>query len=360
MRYWGRKSKITLIILLVVFSTTSFCNAAEASTLSDGFNTVWGFINKNIVSQVKKDFCKNYILAISTGEWKQGEFRTDLGKRVCTSYSVPANAAGEISSTAVQSLNGNLAISDTNSLSTSSINNPAPEVYSTNSGVQNSYLDINQIISLTNKERKNNDASLVNLKTNSILGKIAMIRTNDMFANQYFEHNSPTGDNASKEAAANGYAYITIGENIALGNFDGSQGLLDAWMNSPGHRANILNKNYTEIGVYATKGLYKGQTVWIATQIFGKPLSGCTEPDSVLKDKITKYKISADSILASINNIDAELKTLSQSDVSAYNAKVAERNTYAGLYNNLASEIKSSVAEYNKEVSDFNSCIKTI
>ena len=131
-------------------------------------------------------------------------------------------------------------------------------------------------------------------------------------------------------------------------------------MNSPGHRANILNKNYTEIGVYVMQGVYKGQNVWIATQIFGKPLTGCKEPDKTLKDNIAKYKVSADSIMASINKIDVELKTISTSDTQAYNSKVAERNTLAGLYNNLASEIKISVAEYNKEASIFNSCIKLI
>jgi hypothetical protein len=221
-------------------------------------------------------------------------------------------------------------------------------------------LDANQIIYLTNQERKSNSSSLVNLQNNNILRNIASIRVKDMFTYQYFEHNSPSGDNASKEAAKNGYSYITIGENIALGNFGGSAGLLTAWMNSPGHRANILNKNYTEIGVYAEQGIYDGKNVWIAAQIFGKPLTGCNSPDVTIKNKVNQYKVSADSLLTNIKNIDAELKTISSTDTQTYNSKVAERNTVAGLYNNLASEIKTLVSQYNSQVSAYNTCIKTL
>jgi uncharacterized protein YkwD len=273
---------------------------------------------------------------------------------------VPSNTASKITETPVQHLNGNATISGTQTPSTSSVNSPTPDVYIPNPNITGTNLDSNEIIYLTNQERKSNDSSLVNLLYNNILATIAEIRVKDMFNLQYFEHTSPTGDNASNEAEKNGYSYITIGENIALGNFGGSQGLLTAWMNSPGHRANILNKNYTEIGVYAEQGEYNGQSVWIAAQIFGKPLSGCNEPDSTLKDKVSQYKVSATSLLTNINNIDAQLKTLATSDTQAYNSKVAERNTLAGLYNSLASEIKTLVAEYNGEVTAFNACIKTI
>lgn len=337
-----------------------FSNVAEASTLTDNISNIFSFINKTIIGQIRNDFCHNYIVSISNGEWKEGEFRTNLGKNVCTTYTVPTSNTDKIIPSNVQSLNGNATVSKTETPVNFSINNPTPDVYVPELSANAADLNIGQIISFTNKERKNNDSSLVNLKENNLLKNIAAIRVKDMFNYQYFEHNSPMGDNASKEAAKNGYTYITIGENIALGNFPGSSGLVTAWMNSPGHRANILNKNYTEIGVYAMQGTYKNQNVWIAAQIFGKPMAGCTSPDAVLKDNIAKYKVSADSILNNINNIDAELKTMSSLDTETYNSKVAERNTLAGLYNNLASEIKTSVAEYNSEVSIYNACIKII
>jgi len=341
-----------LLIPFIFLSMALFCNVANANTFSDGVSSFFSFLNKNIIGQIKKDFCKQYVIAFSSGEWKAGEFRTNLGKNVCTDYSA--------NSEKIDDLNGDTAMSQTDIPGTFSVNNPTPDVYAPYFIGGGTNLNINKIISLTNSERKDNDPELINLKEDNALTNVAVIRVKDMFAHQYFEHNSPAGDNASKEAVKNGYSYITIGENIALGNFDGSAGLVTAWMNSPGHRANILNKNYTEIGVYAEQGNYNGQKVWIAAQIFGKPMAGCAEPEKSLKDNISQYKISADNILSNIKKIESEIKLLNAADAQTYTSKVAERNTLAGLYNNLASEIKTLVTEYNKKVATYNSCIKTI
>ncbi len=355
----GASNRKILVILLVFLSAALFCNVAKANTLTDGISSVFNFINTKIIDQIKKDFCNQFVLHVSNGDWKEGELRTNIGKTVCAS-STPSAPAEKIAKDAIQPLNENFAVSKTETLSTSSVNNPIPDVYVPNPALNGSDLNIDEIIYWTNLNRKNNDSNLVNLKENSVLTKIAVIRVKDMFTNNYFEHDSPTGDNASKEAVKNGYGYITIGENIALGSFDDSQSLVTAWMNSPGHRANILNKNYTEIGIYAQQGIYKGKNVWIAAQIFGKPISGCIEPDKILKDKITKYKVSADSILTDIKNMDVELKIINSADIQTYNLKVAERNTLAKSYNKLTAEIKSSMVEYNKEVVAYNLCIKTL
>jgi uncharacterized protein YkwD len=375
MAFFKKNSRKILIMSLVFLFATLFCNVAKAEFLTGGISGIFNFINTRIVAQIKDDFCKNYILSISTGEWKTGEFRTNLGKQLCASASYSyqkspqtgsqlqassSDVVSKITKVIIQLLNGSSTVSATETQTVSSVNMPTPNVYVPDLTENGSDLNAGLIIYWTNYERSNNSSSLVNLKENSVLTNIAEIRVRDMFAKQYFEHTSPVGDNVSKESAANGYTYITIGENIALGNFGGSIGLVTAWMNSPGHRANILNKNYTEIGVYAMKGTYDGQSVWIAAQIFGKPLSGCTEPDATLKTKVNQYKNSASTLMNSINAIDAELKTISSSDTVTYNTKVLERNNDAKLYNNLASEIKTSVAEYNSEVTAYNVCIKTI
>lgn len=349
----------------LVFGTIFVCfffllNFAKIS-YSAGFVTdisgLFNFVNNNILGQLKKDFCNNYIISVSNGDWKEGEFRTNLGKNICTGYSV-TNTTEKIPTVSVPKTTETPSISKTNIVNKAPVINPTPEpiVGSSTNGTD---LNSGLILYWTNIERSNNGTGLVNLKQNNVLENIAQIRVKDMFAKGYFEHNSPTGDNASKEAAKNGYTYITIGENIALGNFGGSRELVTAWMNSPGHRANILNKNYTEIGVYAEHGMYNGQSVWIAAQIFGKPLAGCSQPDPALKEKIAKYKISANDLLTQIKAIEAELKTMDSSNVISYNQKAAEHNSLATLYNNLAAEIKKSTAEYNTQVSVFNTCIKT-
>ena len=61
---------------------------------------------------------------------------------------------------------------------------------------------------------------------------------------------------------------------------------MTAWMNSPGHRANILNPHFQEIGVAVGKGMYEGHETWIAVQSFGMPLSACPASDANLKIKI--------------------------------------------------------------------------
>ena len=121
-------------------------------------------------------------------------------------------------------------------------------------------LNDSEILYWTNIARSDN-GGLAALNEDTTLDKIATIRVEDMFAEQYFDHYSPTGDNVSLEANANGYSYITIGENIALGNFGSSRDLVTAWINRPGHRANILNTGYTEIGVAAEQGIYQGSEI---------------------------------------------------------------------------------------------------
>src|SRR6185369_15716694 len=113
------------------------------------------------------------------------------------------------------------------------------------------------------------------LKENALLDKAAKKKLDDMFAQQYFEHINPQGKGPSDLAKSVGYDYIAIGENLALGNFKNDAELVQAWMDSPGHRANILNKQYTEIGVAVGQGTYEGKKTWLAVQEFGRPTSSC-------------------------------------------------------------------------------------
>ncbi|MFH1627026.1 MAG: CAP domain-containing protein [bacterium] len=377
MKIFKNSGKI-FIILLIFLSVFLFCNIAKANNFTDNFqntfniiknitepiknniSSVFNFINNNIIGQIKKEFCHNYFLAISKDEWKKGEFRTNLGKKNCVSSDISKTTTADTDKIiqTILKTNKNLIVQIKKTFTNPSVNNPIPTVYIPNAIISGTDLNINQIIFFTNEERKNNNTNLSNLKENNILKKIAIIRVQDMFVKQYFEHNSPTGDNVSKEAVKNNYEYITIGENIALGNFDGDKKLVQAWMDSPGHRANILNKNYTELGVYAEQGLYKGQKIWIAAQIFSRPVSDCPEPEKVLKDKIAQYRVEADNMLINIKKIDEELKIANTADIQNYNLKITERNTLAEVYNNLVLKIKNLIIEYNRGVESFNSCIE--
>lgn len=80
------------------------------------------------------------------------------------------------------------------------------------------------------------------------LNKVAMAKAQDMYNNNYFDHQSPTYGSPFDMMKSFGITYSTAGENIAKGQTSPAE-VMNQWMNSPGHRANILNSSYTQIGI---------------------------------------------------------------------------------------------------------------
>jgi hypothetical protein len=137
------------------------------------------------------------------------------------------------------------------------------------------------VIGITNQSRA--QENILPLRENPLLSKAAQAKAEDMLANGYFAHNSPQGKTPWDFINLAGYSYITAGENLAV-NFTEAESIGDAWMNSPSHRANILNKNYEEIGVGIATGEYKGQSATFVVQMFGTH----TEQKIALSDVPTK------------------------------------------------------------------------
>lgn len=224
----------------------------------------------------------------------------------------------------------------------------------------NSNLSNVGILNETNESRKEN-GHLPPLSQNSKLDRIASLRIKDMFKNGYFEHKSPTGIGASDVAYDVGYEFILIGENIALGNFQDDKSLVQAWMNSPGHRANILNNRYVEIGISAEKGLYKGEKKWLAVQIFGRPLSLCGGLDKIMKKTIEESEnaISLLDIKAKAHYFEINsIKNAGIKNANEYNEKVREYNGVIDRIKNKESEIKNLIENYNNQIRIFNECVK--
>ncbi|WP_071458521.1 SafA/ExsA family spore coat assembly protein [Bacillus massilinigeriensis] len=111
-----------------------------------------------------------------------------------------------------------------------------------------------QVIQLTNQERAKN--GLKPLAADWQVSRVARYKSIDMRDKNYFSHTSPTYGSPFNMMKNFGINYRSAGENIAAGQRT-PQEVVRAWMNSPGHRANILNANYTHIGVgYASGGSY--------------------------------------------------------------------------------------------------------
>lgn len=124
------------------------------------------------------------------------------------------------------------------------------------------------IINYTNQERENNQAKT--LYESNVLSKTAELKLADMFAKNYWDHTGPNGETAWDFMEKNNYSYLLAGENLARG-YVSSKDVVDAWMNSPTHRSNILNPRFREIGLAVGTGKIKGQNTTVIVQLFGEP-----------------------------------------------------------------------------------------
>ena len=120
----------------------------------------------------------------------------------------------------------------------------APDKEQTTGGVISAYEA--EVIRLVNEIRRQN--GLGELTASAELSHVARLKSQDMHDKGYFDHTSPTYGSAFDMLRSFGISYRTAGENIAYG-YSTPQAVVDAWMNSSGHRANILNASYTQIGV---------------------------------------------------------------------------------------------------------------
>lgn len=124
------------------------------------------------------------------------------------------------------------------------------------------------LVNLTNKDR--NEEALGILRVNPLLVAAAQAKANDMADKGYFAHNSPDGKTSWYWFGQAGYGFSHAGENLAV-NFSDSVDVERAWMNSPTHRANILNGKFTEIGIATAVGEYQGKKTVFVVQMFGTP-----------------------------------------------------------------------------------------
>ncbi len=123
-----------------------------------------------------------------------------------------------------------------------------------------------KVVELVNKVRAQNGLQL--LTNNWELERVARYKSVDMMQKKYFSHTSPTYGSPFTMMQNFGIRFSAAGENIAMGQRTPEE-VMNAWMNSPGHRSNILSPSYTQIGVGFAKSS-SGVCYW--TQMFIKPM----------------------------------------------------------------------------------------
>jgi len=150
------------------------------------------------------------------------------------------------------------------------------------------------IFDLVNENRA--ERGLNELSENEELRKAAEAKAADMVNNGYFNHISPQGVAPWFWMKKSGYDYYYAGENLARGFIDANS-VFDAWMRSKTHRANILNRNYTDIGVAVVSAEISGRKTNIIVQMFGSrfktnPVPKIEQSSSFQYGKMTKAFIS--------------------------------------------------------------------
>ncbi|QFG01150.1 hypothetical protein PB01_08795 [Psychrobacillus glaciei] len=121
---------------------------------------------------------------------------------------------------------------------------------------------VQEVVDLTNKERAKEGLKALQIEVK--LTQSAQAKSQDMKDRNYFDHTSPTYGSPFDQMKSLGITYSSAGENIAMGQRSAAE-VVDAWMKSPGHRANIMNPSFTQIGV----GLSDSGFYW-TQQFIGK------------------------------------------------------------------------------------------
>ncbi|MBD3920210.1 SCP-like extracellular [Paenibacillus sp. PR3] len=221
------------------FQTIVVSNSSELSKLASQYgitidwNSIWNQIGNGTVTVTKP--------STGTGSGTTTTTKPSTGTGTgsgTTTTTKPSTGTGSGTTTTTKPSTG----TSTGGTGTSTGTNTSTSTYA------------QQVVTLVNQERAK--AGLSALTTDSLLNTVAYDKAKDMAVNNYFSHTSPTYGSPFDMMTAYGVKYSYAGENIAAGQKT-PQEVMNAWMNSAGHKANILSPNFKKIGV----GYYNGEWV---------------------------------------------------------------------------------------------------
>jgi uncharacterized protein YkwD len=226
-------------------------------------------------------------------------------------------------------------------------------------------LTVQGIIFYTNKARQE-IGGLPPLSENSLLNTIASERLKDMFEKQYFAHQSPSGEAVTDVAYRTGYHYKILAENIGLG-LNSDEKMVQGWLQSPGHRENIVRPECAEIGVAVGRGMMKKQQVWLGVQVFGlqsppveqggMPGQRPSSPPAVVSNQSKDCLPPDDLLLASIKEIKNQLSDMDEAE-KKLRQELEENKPSSSGYD--PDRTREAVSTYNKKVYQYNALIRDI
>ncbi len=169
-------------------------------------------------------------------------------------------------------------------------------------------INVTELFNNTNKARIKNGLSP--LTYSPILAKAAEKKAKDMFEDNYWAHIAPDGTTPWDFIKGEGYTYTYAGENLAK-DFDKSSSVVKAWLNSPTHRENLLNPNYTEIGFAVVNGILDGEETTLVVQMFGKPVGA-----KVISKKTSNVNNKLPSNINNTSSFESGSKIVSQPNLN--------------------------------------------
>jgi len=178
------------------------------------------------------------------------------------------------------------------------------------------------VVDLTNDERA--DLAAAPLQRNALLDQAAQQKAQHMAANEYFAHFAPDGTTPWSFFRSSGYVYAHAGENLAI-HFTDSTEVVEAWMQSPAHRKNIVDTKYTEIGVGTAKGTFDGYDTVYVVQLFGTPaVQPVAEPATPPVAEIPPAQIVDAEVIQATDTVNTTDLAALQAQVQAVSGAVAE------------------------------------
>jgi len=179
------------------------------------------------------------------------------------------------------------------------------------------------LVDLTNLSRAESELTL--LSKSDVLSEAAQQKASHMAQEGYFAHESPTGVTPWHWFNEVGYNFVYAGENLAV-NFTDSEDVVTAWMNSEGHRANILGEHFTEVGIGIAKGEHKGKPSVFVVQLFGTPALQSSAEEIILITEDTTSEGVILGVTQEISVIPLETTAPSDSFVAVQNTEYTEKD----------------------------------
>ena len=172
---------------------------------------------------------------------------------------------------------------------------------------------------LTNDYRSQKGIS--GLSWNDTLAKAAKLKAEDMMKKGYFAHTSPEGLTPWYWLGQQNYSFLYAGENLAV-HFDETEDVEDAWLDSPTHKANIVNPHFSEIGIAVVEGFFEGKDTTVVVEFFGTPAFVSTQKvvtaqeQKLLPEKENIFQVTKPTVagVSIENKKELVVETISETD----------------------------------------------